>query len=88
MNRYLEKKVIKYVAATLDNPTLYLKKTPATPEYCFVGDIETATKTLNKRLMEQIISYYHSDTKLDTLLVAVPIEITYEIIDDTKQVAN
>lgn len=88
MNRYLEKKVIKYVAATLDNPTLYLKKTPATPEYCFVGDIEMATKTLNKRLMEQIISYYYSDTKLDTLLVAVPVEITYEIIDDTKQVAN
>ena len=82
MNRYLEKKTRKYVIATLDNPTLYLKKTPAKPEYCFVEDIELATKTLNKRLMEQIIFYYYSDTKLDTTLVAVPIEITYEIIEE------
>lgn len=88
MNRYLEKKIIKYVAATLDNPTLYLKKTPAISEYYFVEDIEMATKTLNKRLMDQIISYYYSDTYLDTPLVAVPVEITYEIIDDTTQVAN
>lgn len=82
MNKYLEKKTKKYVAATFDNPTLYLKKTPAKPEYCFVEDIELATKTLNKRLMEQIIFYYYSDTKLDTTLVAVPIEITYEIIEE------
>ena len=54
------------------------------PEYCFVEDIEMASKTLNKRLMEQIISYYSSDTRLDTPLVAVPVEITYEIIDDTE----
>ena len=83
MNRYLEKKIIKYVAATLDNPTLYLKKTPAKLEYCFVEDIEMATKSLNKKLMNQIISYYYLDTKMDVELVAVPIEITYEIIDDT-----
>ena len=88
MNRYLEKKIIKYVAATLDNPTLYLKKTPAKPEYCFVEDIEMATKSLNKKLMNQIISYYYLDTKIDVELVAVPIEITYEIIDDTEQIAN
>ena len=83
MNRYVEKKIIKYVAATLDNPTLYLKKTPAKPEYCFVEDIEMATKTLNQKLMEQIISYYCLDTRMDIELVAVPIEITYEIIDYT-----
>ena len=83
MNRYLEKKIIKYVAATFDNPTLYLKKTPTKSEYCFVEDIEMATKTLNKKLMEQIISYYYYDTRMDTTLIAVPIEITYEVIDDT-----
>ena len=83
MNRYLEKKIIKYVAATFDNPTLYLKKTPAKSEYCFVEDIEMATKTLNKKLMDQIISYYYSDTRMDITLIAVPIEITYEVIDDT-----
>ena len=83
MNRYLEKKIIKYVAATLDNPTLYLKKTPAKQEYCFVEDIEMATKSLSKKLMNQIISYYYLDTRMDIGLVAVPVEITYEIIDDT-----
>lgn len=83
MKRYLEKKIVKYVAATLDNPTLYLKKTPSKQEYCFVEDIEMATKSLNKKLMNQIISYYYLDTKMDIELVAVPIEITYEIIDDT-----
>ena len=82
MNRYLEKKTRKYVAATFDNPTLYLKKTPTKPEYCFVEDIEWATKTLSKSLMEQIISYYYSDTKLDTVLVVVPIEVIYEIIEE------
>ena len=84
MNRYLEKKIIKYVAATLDNPTLYLKKTPAKSEYCFVEDIEMATKTLSKKLMDQVVSYYYLDTKMDIELVAVPIEITYEIIDYTE----
>ena len=82
MDRYLEKKTKKYVAATLDNPTLYLKKTPAKPEYCFVEDIEMATKSLSKKLMNQIISYYYLDTKADIDLVTVPIEITYEIIEE------
>ena len=84
MDRYLEKKTKKYVAATLDTPTLYLKKTPGKPEYYFVEDIEMATKTLSKKLMDQVISYYYLDTKVNVALVAVPVEITYEIIDDTE----
>ena len=80
--KFLEKKVKKYVAATFDNPTLYLKKIPAKPEYCFVEDIELATKTLNKGLMNQIISYYRFDTRMDTTLVAVPVMITYEIVEE------
>ena len=82
MKKYLEKKTKKYVAATLDTPTLYLKKTPAKPEYCFVEDIELATKTMSKNIMNQIISYYYLDTKLNITLVAVPVEITYEIIEE------
>jgi len=84
MQRYLEKKTRKYVIATLDNPTLYLKKTPAKKEYYFVEDIEVATKTMSKKLANSILSYYYSDTGLDTELVVVPIEITYEIIDDEQ----
>jgi hypothetical protein len=84
MKKYLEKKTKKYVAATFDNPTMYLKKTPAKPEYCFVEDIELATKTMSKNVMDQIISYYYLDTKLDTTLVSVPLEITYEIIEEIE----
>lgn len=82
MNRYLEKKTRKYVIATLDNPTLYLKKTPAKPEYCFVEDIEVATKAMSRKSANLILSYYYSDTRLDTELVVVPVEITYEIIEE------
>lgn len=84
MKKYLEKKTRKYVIATLDNPTLYLKKTPAKNEYCFVEDIEVSTKAISKTVMEQILRYYYLDTNLDMELVIVPIEITYEIIDDTE----
>lgn len=85
MKSYLEKKVRKYVIATLDNPTLYLKKIPAKKEYYFVEDIEVATKTMSKKLAESILQYYYLDTGLDTEMVVVPIDITYEIIDDTEQ---
>ena len=84
MKRYLEKKIRKYVIATLDNPTLYLKKIPTKSEYCFVEDIEVATKTVSKNVMNEILKYYYLDTGLDTELVVVPIEITYEIIDEEQ----
>lgn len=82
MKKYLEKKVKKYVIATLDNPTLYLKKTWGYSDYCFVEDIEVATKGVRKQVMEQVLKYYYYDTGLDTELVIVPIEITYEILED------
>ena len=84
MKKYLEKKIRKYVIATLDNPTLYLKKTPGKIEYCFVEDIEVATKAMSLSSMKQILKYYYFDTGLNTELVVVPVEITYEIIDDEQ----
>lgn len=82
MKKYLEKKINKYVIATLNNPTLYLKKIPTKKEYYFVEDIESATKTVNEKLANLVLSYYYSDTGLNTELVVVPIEITYEIIEN------
>lgn len=84
MKRYLEKKIIKYVIATLGNPTLYLKKKWGSPEYSFVEDIEIATKGVKKSVMEEVLKYYYIETGLDTELVIVPIEITYEIIDEEE----
>ena len=84
MKRYLEKKIRKYIIATLDNPTLYLKKIPAKKEYYFVEDIEVATKATSKKMAESILQYYYMDTGLDIEMVVVPVDIIYEIIDDTE----
>ena len=35
-------------------------------------------------VMKQTLKYYYIDTGLDTELVIIPIEITYEIIDDEQ----
>ena len=86
MTRYKEKVIRKYVIATLDNPTLYIKKTPSLPEYAFVEDIEMATKLMSKKVANDMIGYFYHDTNLrDIDLVIVPVEITYEIIDETEQ---
>lgn len=84
MERYLEKKIRKYVIATLGYPTLYLKKIPGKEEYMFSEDIEYATKTMNVGLAEQIKNYYYQDIGCDVELVIVPVEITYELIDETN----
>ncbi len=82
MNRYTEKIIKKYVIATLDIPTLYLRKTPTKNEYCFTDNIEIATKANSRKVTEQILRYYYQDTGLDIELVIVPIEITYEIVEE------
>ena len=84
MRKFLEKTTRKYVIATLDNPTLYLKKTPTKNEYCFVDNIEIATKTNSKALMKKILKYYYQDSGLNIELVVVPIDITYEIIEEDE----
>ena len=83
MKKYLEKKITKYVIATLDNPTLYLKKVPGELKYGFVEDIELATKALSSSVMKEILKYFYLDTGVKIELVVVPVEITYEIIDHT-----
>lgn len=83
MKKYLEKQEIKYVIATLDKKTYYLKKTPAKIEYEFVTDITMATKTMSYKVAEQIKKYYYYDTNSNLDLVIVPMQITYELIDKT-----
>lgn len=83
--KYIEKVTKKYVIATLDQPTLYLKKTLAKNEYSFVEDIELATKTVSENVMKQILKYFYYDTNLTDLeLVVIPITITYAIIGDPE----
>ena len=82
MKKYLEKEEKKYVIATMDNPTLYLKKTPAKPEYIFTPDISIATKAVSYKVAEQIRKYYYCDTDVALDLVIVPVSITYELIEE------
>lgn len=84
MEKYLEKKIKKYIIATLGNPTLYLKKIPSKKEYIFSEDIEYATKAMSKNVAEQIKKYYYIDTGSDIELVVLPVDITYELIDETN----
>jgi len=87
MERYKEKVIRRYVIATLDNPTLYLKKTLQKAEYSFVEDITMATKTHSRKTADTILNYFYSDTNLrDIELVIIPVEITYEILDESEQI--
>ena len=80
-NKYIEKQITKYVIATIDGK--YLKKTPAKKEYYFVEDIELATKAMTRKMISTILDYYYMDTGLNIELVIVPVNITYELIDET-----
>lgn len=84
MEKYLEKKDRKYVIATITKPTMYLKKELGKCEYSFVEDISIATKAMKEIVMEQVLNYFRIDTGLDTDLIIVPIDITYEIIEETS----
>lgn len=84
MERYKEKIVRKYVIATLDNPTQYLCSLHF-GRYRFT-DVEGSSKFNSKKLANEMIEYYRTDTQdNETLLVVVPIEITYEIINETER---
>jgi len=84
MERYMEKKIRKYVIATFGTPTLYLKKVPSKKEYIFSEDIEIATKAMSQKVAEEIKNYYYEDMGYDIEVVVVPVEITYELIDETN----
>ena len=82
MDKLLEKKVTKYVIATLDAQTLYLKKVYQQKKYVFTDDIEYATKTMTKDVAQIILDYFYSDTGDNIDLVIVPVEITYHLINE------
>ncbi len=82
--KYIEKKVRKYVLATLDQPTLYLLKHPFQKEYLFTDDIEAATKTIKMDVAQYVRNFYYMDTGAKIDLVIIPIDITYELIDETN----
>lgn len=83
MERYIEKKIKKYVIATTDGK--YLRKDVIHGEYYFVEDIEIATKAEKLNTAEDFLKYYYYDTNMSEIeLVIIPVEITYELINETN----
>ena len=79
MNKFKEKEIKKYVIADLSQPTNYLQSLRG-GRYCFIDNISTATKFVNKSIANNICDECIRNFNID--LVVVPIMITYEIIEE------
>lgn len=79
MKKFKEKELKKYVIADLLQPTNYLHSLRE-GKYCFVDNIITSTKFVNKNIAEMICSECMRNFDMD--LVVVPIVITYEIVEE------
>lgn len=72
-----------YVIASLDNPTMYVRYINGS--YILVDKIYRATKTTDKNVANEIIYRYRYTTgDTNTELVAIPLKITYELIDERE----
>ena len=80
MDKYIERRIKKFVIANMDG--CYLKRLP-TDSYCFVKNIEAATKFMGSQLASEYIHYYYRDTGIiDNELLVVPVIISYELIKE------
>lgn len=87
--KYLEKRVKRYVMASVDTGQ-YLVVIPVKNQYIFTNNIIQATKCRNAFDAKIVIRDYHHDTGDDFDLVVIPLEITYELINETidSSIAN
>lgn len=84
MEKYLEKKMRKYVIATLDSK--FLARDSLNDRYCFT-DIVGASKYKSRNMGLQWIDYYRRDTgDLLLELVVIPVDISYELINENSNV--
>jgi len=81
--KYLEKRVKRYVMAVVDNGQ-YLMVVPGRHQYMFTKNIIEATKCMAAFDAKCIINDYHRDTgDVELDLVVIPLEITYKLINET-----
>lgn len=77
----IEKEINKYVIVDADTGD-YLKAEMRTKTYEFVEDIEIATKTYDSMTAQIVINRYNLDNQVDeNNLIAMPIKITYELLE-------
>lgn len=78
--KYTEKIIKKYVIATPDTPTKYIRSM-GNGNYLIVDDIEKASKTMGQKVAESLLNYFYYDTGADIDFVIVPVTITYTFDD-------
>ena len=77
-----EQELKRYVIATVNVPTAYLKSLHF-GNYCFVDNLLEATKTVDRKVAEQMKNYFYQDLGLNNIdLVVVPLNIKYELINE------
>ena len=82
-NKIIEKQIKKYVIATINGK--YLRRDVMKNDYSFVEDIEIASKAINYETAQDVLKYFYHDTGLNSVkLVIIPVEITYELINETN----
>ena len=81
MEKYLEKRIRKYVIASPDYGS-YLQKISLGTQYSFTNNIDVATKIKNRYDANFIIRCYHNDTGDNLDLVVIPVDVTYELINE------
>ena len=80
MDKFLEKKIRRYVIATLSSS--FLARNSINKTYLFT-DIDKATKFKSKEMANNWIIYYRQDTgDLELELVVIPVDISYELIQE------
>ena len=85
MKSYLVKRKKKYIIATLNSPTTYLKSLGQEEGFVFTDNIECASKTLSKEVANYLINcFYQENNNIEIELVVLPIYISYEIINELE----
>ena len=82
--KHLEKKVRVYVVADPESGQ-YLYKKPAQEIYHFVKDIAQSTKCESRNIAHFVMQCYRQDTGDNLDLVVIPLEITYELINESGE---
>ena len=80
--KYLEKQIRRYVIASPDTGQ-YLIVVPGRHQYMFTNNIIKATKCSSAFDAKTVIRDYPIDTGDNLDLVVIPLEITYELINET-----
>ncbi len=80
MDKFLEKKIRRYVIATLSSS--FLARNSVSKTYLFT-DIDKATKFKSRNMANNWINYYRQDTNdLELDLLVIPVDISYELIQE------